>query len=68
MIGFAWVEKVGCKKRRENKNSSRVSGLSHRKNEVAIYLDGENLGETGLGSGQLCGFELVTSKIPELRC
>lgn len=52
------------KKRRENKKSSMISGLSHRKDEVAIYLDGENLRETGLGSGQLFGFGLVTSKMP----
>lgn len=65
MIGFAWGEKVRrYKKRRENKNSSMVSGLSHRKDEAAIYLDGENLGETGLGTGQLFGFGPVTSKMP----
>lgn len=40
-------------------------GLSNRKDEVAVYLDGETFRETSLGSGgQVFGLGLVTFEMP----
>lgn len=53
------------RKRREGKSSSVVLGLNNRKDEVAIYSDGEHLRETGLGGGrQEFDLGLVTFEIP----
>lgn len=50
MIGFSWAKRWVWEKER----SSGVLGLNNRKDEVAIYLDGEHLGEMGLGVEVKC--------------
>lgn len=59
-------EEVGERKGEETRlASSGVLGLNNRKDDVAIYLDGENLGETGSGSGgQVLGLGLVAWEMP----
>lgn len=59
-------EEVGVRKGEETRlASSGVLSLNNRKDEVAIYLDGGNLRERGLGSGgQVLGLGLAACEMP----